>query len=317
MTAVEPSADGAADRQAGTPVADAVRPLPVVRSAVGGLLMGLAMLVPGISGGTMIVVMGLFDEFIESLADVTRFRLTRHNVAFLAIVGGSAVVAIVSLAGTLGWAVRFHRSAMYSIFIGMTLGGTPVLIRMLNRRVAAAPVGVCVGFGLMLAIALAEGGHPDKGERETASDVLVVVPNYGRDVTAGLLGMSAMVLPGVSGAYMLLILGRYETILTSISLAKRYLLSGGGEGDPAVFLRVIIPTAIGAAVSLVCLSNVLKWMLHRFRDATVGVLLGIVFGSVVGIWPFTDASGAREVLLGIALALTGFMTTFLLSRIKA
>ena len=76
-------------------------------------------------------------------------------------------------------------------------------------------------------------------------------------------------LPGVSGAYMLLILQRYETILASISLAKNYVLSGG-DGDPAVFLAVIIPTALGAIISLVLLSNVLKWLLHHYEKLTLG-----------------------------------------------
>ena len=135
-------------------------------------------------------------------------------------------------------------------------------------------------------------------------------------ISAGMLGMSAMVLPGVSGAYMLLILGRYETILAAVSVGKSYALSCGGQGDP-VFLQVVIPTVIGAVFSLVFLSNVLKWMLHRHRALTVGLLLGILLGSVVGIWPFDAASEAGDYGLGVFLAVVGFVATMLLSRISA
>lgn len=295
------------------------KPLPVVRAGLGGVLMGMAMLVPGVSGGTMIVVTGLYDEFIAGIADVTRLRLTRRNTAFLAIVGVGAAIAIAALAGTLSRAVTLHRSAMFSLFIGLTLGGGPLLFRMIHRPTASSIGGMFVGVGLMVAIAMTHTEPPDRAHiREAvARGQLVVSPNYARDAVAGALGMSAMVLPGISGAYMVLILGRYETILASIALAKTYAVSMGQDGDPWVFLPILIPTAVGAIVSLVLLSNVLKWMLHRHRNVTLGVLLGILLGSVVGIWPFGGASPPGDYLLGAVLAAAGFIATTLLSRISA
>jgi putative membrane protein len=266
----------------------------------------------------MIVVVGLYDEFIGSLADVTRLRFSKRNVAFLAVVGCAAAVAIATLAGTLSRAVTLHPGAMFSLFIGMTLGGTPLLFRMLRRPGIPAAIGLVLGIAIMLAVAITKEEPPDRAavRAAVASGEFVIHPAYGRDVTAGVLGMSAMVLPGVSGAYMLLILGRYETILAAVSMTKSYVLSAGGEGDPAVFLRVIIPTAVGAVFSLVLLSNVLKWMLRRHRDLTVGLLLGILLGSVVGIWPFDAASQVGDYVLGVFLAVVGFVATMLLSRIS-
>ncbi len=293
-------------------------PLPVARSVVGGILMGLANLVPGVSGGTMILVMGLYDEFITSVADVTRLRFTRRNVTFLTIVGAAAVISIVALAGTLSRAVTLHKGAMFSLFIGLTLGGAPLLVRMLERFTASSILGVVLGLGLMVAVASTNEGPRDKAAiREALTPgEFVVEPDYPRDLVAGALGMSAMVLPGVSGAYMLLVLHRYEAILASISLAKDYAVSLGREGDPLIFLRVVIPTGLGAAAGLILLSNLLKWMLHRHEKVTLGLLLGILLGSVVGIWPFDRTSEATDYLLGSGLAVAGFMCTLLLSRIR-
>ncbi|MHC4696307.1 MAG: DUF368 domain-containing protein [Planctomycetota bacterium] len=294
-------------------------PLPVVRSAIGGCLMGMANLVPGVSGGTMIVVMGLYEEFISSIADVTRFKFTKRNIVFLGIVGLVAVAAIAALAGTLSRAVTLHRGAMFSLFIGLTLGGTSVLFRMLDKINAASVVGAIVGLALIVGIALTNEEPPDREavRAAVARGTFVISPYYSRDVIAGVLGMAAMVLPGISGAYMFLILGRYEAILASISLAKTYVFSFGGEGDPLVFLRVVIPAAVGALLGLVVLSNFLKWMLHRHRHATVGLLLGILFGSVAGIWPFDRTSSPADFAIGAALAMAGFITTVFLSRIRA
>jgi putative membrane protein len=295
------------------------RPLPIARSVVGGVLMGLANLVPGVSGGTMILVVGLYDEFITSVADVTRLRLTRRNVTFLVIVGGAAATAIAALAGTLSRAVTLHQSAMFSLFLGLTLGGAPLLVRMLKGFTASSLIGVAVGLAAMIAIATTKEEPPDKEaiRAAVASGEFVIVPRYPRDVAAGALGMSAMVLPGISGAYMLLVLDRYETILASIAAAKDYVVSTGENGDPHVFLRVLIPTAIGAVVSLVLLSNLLKWLLHRHEKPTLGLLLGILCGAVVGIWPFDAASQAGDYTLGALLAVAGFSCTFLLSRLSA
>lgn len=301
------------------PVAPAPPPLPVVRSAVGGVLMGLANLVPGVSGGTMILVVGLYDEFITALADLTRLRFTRRNLLFIAIVGTAAAIAIATLAGTLSRAVTLHRSAMFALFIGLTLGGAPLLVRMLKKVDARAAIGIAIGLALMIAIVMTHDQPPDRGaiRASVAAGEFVIQPRYARDVAAGALGMSAMVLPGISGAYMLLILGRYETILASISLAKHYALSMGRDGDPAVFLGVLVPTAIGAVLSLVLLSNLLKWLLRRHERVTVGVLLGILLGSVIGIWPFDATSQVSDYLLGASLAVAGFFCTLMLSRISA
>lgn len=282
-------------------------------------MMGLANLVPGVSGGTMILVMGLYDEFITALADVTRFQFTRRNVVFLAIVGGAAAVAIAALAGTLSRAVTYHRSAMFSLFIGLTLGGAPLLARIIKRPSASAVTGLLIGLAIMATIAATkdEPKHAEALTETVAAGGVVIEPRYGRDVAAGALGMSAMVLPGISGAYMLLIVGRYETILASIDLAKDYALSLGREGDALVFLRVVIPTGLGAIASLVLLSNFLKWMLRRHQKLMLGLLLGILLGSVVGIWPFDAASQAGDYLLGAALGGAGFVSTLWLSKIKA
>ena len=295
------------------------RTLPVVRSAIAGVLMGLANLVPGVSGGTMIVVMGLYDDFIGSVADVTRLRFTKRGVIFLCIVAVAAAVAIASLAGTLSRAVTLHRSAMFSLFIGLTLGGAPLLIKMIHRVRASFVAGVVVGLAIMLTIAVTSEEPPNRDavKQAVAEGRFVVEANYTRDVIAGALGMSAMVLPGISGAYMLLILGRYETILAAVSMTKDYALSVGDKGEPAVFLSVIIPTAIGALIAIVGLSNFLKWMLHAHRDLTIGALLGILLGSVVGIWPFEQSSLPRGYLLGGVLVVSGFIATTALSRIRA
>ncbi|MBU0717338.1 MAG: DUF368 domain-containing protein [Planctomycetes bacterium] len=294
-------------------------PLPLARSGVAGVLMGLANLVPGISGGTMIVITGLYDEFIESIADVTRLHFTKRNLTFVGILACAAGLAIATLAGTLSRAVTLHPSAMYSLFIGLTLGGVPLLVKMLPRVTTGAVIGGVVGLSIMVTVAVTKDEPPNRDavREAVAQGTFVLEPAYERDVAAGILGMSAMVLPGISGAYMLLVLGRYETILAAIALAKTYAFSLGGEGELGTALRILVPTAIGAILSIVLVSNLLKWMLHRHRATTIGLLLGILGGSIFGIWPFEATSQMADYLFGLFLAVAGFAITLLLSRLSA
>ncbi len=104
--------------------------LLAVRGAIGGCLMGLANLVPGISGGTMLLAAGVYPGFISAIAEVTTFRFRPRSLILLASVVASAAIAILLLAGSVKGLVVDHRWIMYSLFIGLTLGGVPLVFRM-------------------------------------------------------------------------------------------------------------------------------------------------------------------------------------------
>ena len=103
-----------------------------VRGSIGGLLMGLANLVPGLSGGTMLLAVGVYPQVIRSVAEVSPFRFRARSLLLLACVIGAALLAIVTLAGVAKDLVIDYRWIMYSLFIGLTLGGAPLLWRMLR-----------------------------------------------------------------------------------------------------------------------------------------------------------------------------------------
>ena len=108
---------------------------------------------------------------------------------------------------------------------------------------------------------------------------------------SGLAASAAMILPGVSGGYLLLLLGQYEAILGTIDQLKRGLLgdgAGGGSDFALVLdsLTVVIPLGIGIVAGVAGVSNLLQWLLRRYAKATLGALLGLLFGAVVGLWPF-------------------------------
>jgi putative membrane protein len=252
----------------------------MVRAALGGVLMGLANLVPGISGGTMLLAAGIYPDFIESIADVTRFRFRARNLLVLGCVIVAAGLAILLLAGTVKTLVVEHRWIMYSLFIGLTLGGLPIVWRMIGRSSAGVWVGAGCGFLGMALLAWAQQSNAGTGGEGAAGMFMLLL--------AGVAGASAMILPGVSGGYLLLVLGQYVPILSAIDRFKEALKAGQMGDAIGVGLQVGLPVGIGVVVGIVGVSNVLGVLLKRFRKPTLGVLLGLLIGAVVGLWPFQD-----------------------------
>ncbi len=235
-------------------------PLRLARTAIAGALMGIANLIPGVSGGTMVLAMGLYQEFIDSVADVTAFRWGWRRVVFLGVLLCFAGGAIVGLAGLILYLLFHFPVAMYALFIGLTLGGAPTLVRSLRPIRADVVVATGVGLALMVGVVLLKHAQSEGFPH-----------NMAMDVVSGVVGATTMVLPGVSGSYMLLVLDQYGRVIGAVK-----------DFD----LKIIVPVGIGAVVGVIGLAHLLKVLLHRVPRATVGVLLGILLGSVIGLWPF-------------------------------
>jgi putative membrane protein len=242
--------------------------------------MGLANLVPGISGGTMLLAAGVYPAFISGIAELTRLRFRPRSLLTLGAIVATAALGILLFAGGVKALVVEHRWAMYSLFIGLTLGGVPLVWRMAQPANSSVALGAAGAFALMVAMSLTSAAG--SGGRE---------PDPGLFFVAGLAGASAMILPGISGGYLFLLLGVYEGILGTIDRLKTGLLgdASGSGFDLAVVLdsmTLVVPLGLGVLGGVVGVSNLLRWLLARYEKATLGALLGLLFGAVVGLWPF-------------------------------
>jgi putative membrane protein len=259
----------------------------MLRGAVGGTLMGLANLVPGISGGTMLLAAGVYPGFIEAIAEITTLRFKPRSLLLLGTIVAAAALGILLLAGAVKALVIDHRWIMYSLFIGLTLGGVPLVWRMARPIDRPLAIGAATAFGLMVVMAVSGGGASEAAGH-----------NYVLTFLAGLAASSAMILPGVSGGYLLLLLGQYESILGTVDQLKRGLLGDGAGVGPDLALivdalHVVVPLGLGILAGVIGVSNLLKWLLHRYAKATLGALLGLLFGAVVGLWPFQQGEAVQ------------------------
>lgn len=263
-------------------------PLTALRCGIGGVFMGLANLVPGISGGTMLLAAGVYPRFIESVADVSALRLRKNAIFTLACIAGCAFLAIISLAGVVKDLVVDHRWVMYSLFIGLTLGGVPVVWQLITAEGKRADGRVWGGFvgGLVGMSALALFQMQQTGGAENTGPLFMLL--------AGIAGASAMILPGVSGGYLLLVMGVYVPILSAIDAFKEGLKAVDIDAMMPPALQVVLPVGVGVLIGVAAVSNALKWTLERYERQTLGVLLGLLIGAVVGLWPFQASLAPEE-----------------------
>ena len=280
-----------------------IRPL---RAALGGVLLGLANLLPGVSGGTMLLALGLYPDFVRAVADVTTLRWRLRSVTFLGLVVAGAAVAILMAAGPVMTLVEHYRPMMYSLFIGFALGAVPFVVRC-ARPVSWATWSACgCALALMGGIAVLSPGV----EMDRAPALL--------HFAAGGTAAAAMVLPGISGSYLLLLFGEYEVVLGAIEAFRHSVVApmlGSGTFDAAAAraaAAVLTPFGLGVVLGVAAVSRVMSWTLSRFPSATYGILLGLLLGSIFGLWPFdvgTPPHGS-EIASALACALAGFLIAY-------
>jgi putative membrane protein len=234
-----------------------------------GLLMGAADIVPGVSGGTVAFITGIYDTLLGSIRAVDMAflsRLAKRDIAgawqhinggfLLALMLGIAT-SIFSLAQLVSWLLENHPVLLWAFFFGLILASALVLLREVNKWSAALVFCLLVGVAVAVTIALSPAMRLDMG--------------YVGVFLAAFLAICAMILPGISGSFILVLLGMYSTVLTAIK---------------SLDLAFILVFAVGAASGLLCFSRLLHWLLNRFHQATMALLTGFLFGSLAVVWPW-------------------------------
>ncbi len=237
--------------------------------ALKGCAMGMADVVPGVSGGTIAFISGIYEELLSSIrsADATalghllhlRFgELWRHiNGAFLLPVLTGIAIAIFSLARLMTYLLTNHPIAIWSFFFGLIMASALLVARQTTqwnwRTITALVVGAALAWWITVA-----------SPTETPDTWWFVM-------LSGAIAICAMILPGISGAFILLLLGKYQYIIHAV-----------GTFD----IPVLLIFAVGALAGIISFSHLLSWLLNHLHDITVATLMGFMIGSLNKVWPW-------------------------------
>lgn len=241
-----------------------------------GMAMGAADVVPGVSGGTVAFVTGIYDDFLNSLRSIrpatvkllfkegpaAAWRAINGNF-LLAVIAGIAT-SLFSFAGLISYCLQTYPLLVWSLFFGLILASAIYMFRQLESRGAGEWVALLVGLLIAWLISIVR-----------PSDF----PPYDWMLFfAGALAICAMILPGISGSFILLLIGAYPLFLHALKTPDLVMLS--------YFMA-------GCVVGLLSFSHFLGWLLRRFRAKTLALLTGFLFGSLSVIWPWKEVVQTR------------------------
>jgi len=239
--------------------------------ALRGMGMGAADVVPGVSGGTIAFITGIYEELINSIKniDLEALRLfftgrwrsfwLKINGAFLLAVFAGIFISVLSLARLLEYLLEHEAILIWSFFFGLVLASSYVVSRKISQWEYVKIVALVGGIGIAFYITSVTP--------TTTTDASWFV------VFSGALASCAMILPGISGSFILLLLGKYSFALHAVN--DRILLD-------------LMMLGVGAVVGLILFANLLSWLLKKYHDITIALLVGFMIGSLNKIWPWKE-----------------------------
>ena len=234
-----------------------------------GMSMGAADIVPGVSGGTMAFISGIYEELIESIKSFTpqNFLLflkgkwglffQRVNGTFLCTLGLGIGISGICLAQFIKFALDRYPVWVWSFFLGLILGSALVITKKVNQWHFNTLAGFLIGCGVAFGLTCLTPGNTSN------APWFVFI--------SGAVAICAMILPGISGAFILILLGKYQFILDAVSGFK---------------LMTLIIFFGGCGCGLLGFSHILSWFLARYRDITIAVLSGFMVGALNKVWPW-------------------------------
>ncbi len=233
--------------------------------------MGAADVVPGVSGGTIAFITGIYDTLLESIRRInpSLFSIVRErglkgafahiNGGFLIALFGGVFTSILTLAKLISWLLVEHPIPLWSFFFGLILVSVFHMLKQIEQKTLSRWVMLLLGVAFAYSI--------------TVLKPLAMEPTAVNVLFAGAIAICAMILPGISGSFILLLLGMYATVLGAV---KSFDI-----GVLALFL-------LGCIIGILSFSHVLSWLLKRFRDLTFTFLIGLMIGTLPKIWPWKE-----------------------------
>ena len=276
--------------------------------AIKGFIIGIANVIPGVSGGTLALVLGIYEKLIESISHfISKFK---KSVAFLFPILIGIALAFLSMSHLVTYCLDNYVFATVMLFFGAVLGGLPMLTKVIkNQKVTVTRVLVLlITFAFTIGLLFINGNHGQVSfENITLLNALLWI-------VVGAVASATMVIPGVSGSAFLMTIGYYEPFMNTIkSLTK----SGTDKGH-AILVLIIFLT--GILIGIVGISKVIGFLLKKYRVTTFWGIIGFVTASAIviiiqnfifgGIQKNLAGTGIMEYIIGIVLCALGFFTAY-------
>lgn len=291
----------------------------MLRYFVIGMFVGIANVIPGVSGGTLIVVFNIYDKLVNSITINLKklFQNWKFFVPFF--IGMAAGIVIFSK----GITILFDRFPIptFIFFIGLIIGSIPLLAgctfksneqhRFSAMKIFTLVISIIAGIAVIISFAFLETQFSDA---KAFNSIKAALPELDfllwiKLFIGGMLGAIAMIIPGISGSLLMLIIGVYTVILSAVS----GLLSGSTFFSSA---SILIPAGLGVLAGLFAGAKLISILIAKVPNYTYGVILGLIIGSAVILFPDLRGISTTSIIISILCLCAGFCLAFFSSRIS-
>lgn len=287
--------------------------MQVMKIFVKGMVIGIANIIPGVSGGTLALLLSIYERLITAIHNISLHTLTallglvkcnrrawevftaemrRIDAVFLILVELGAIASIVALANLMTFLLKNFHDPTYGFFLGLVAVSALVPYKLIKKKsvISGLMALLAVGGILLLTQSVSEDARLEKAQvkyemkKAKSAGMDEKVPDMSGDHSlpnlmfmfgVGVVGISAMILPGISGSFLLLLMGAYFEVLRAVTYLD---------------FIIIIAFSLGNVVGLLAFARILKYLLRHWYDYTMGFLVGLVLGSLWAIWPFKTSS---------------------------
>ena len=275
-----------------------------------GVVIGVANIIPGVSGGTMMVSMGVYDTLIHSITHLFK-EFWKSIKALLPYVVGM-LIGILAFASLISWGLENYELPTNTLFIGLILGGLAPLVKKINwKKINAAAV---IAFVLLFALIIWLGLQ----NRDNIQNAETIDMNVGQAFVMVLLGMVAsgtMIIPGVSGSLVLMLLGYYKAVTGALKTFGHALVhfDFAAMGQP---LLMLLPFLLGIVLGIFGVAKLIEWLTAKYPTATYCGVLGLVVASPIALLIQTNMSNLSVMLVVISVVtfVVGFAIAWLLAK---
>ncbi|MFZ3578893.1 DUF368 domain-containing protein [Virgibacillus sp. DJP39] len=260
-----------------------------------GMLMGASDVIPGVSGGTIAVLLGIYDRLIAAINGIFG-KEWKKQLGFLLPLGIGVGTAILLLSRLIEWLFEHYAGPTQFFFLGLIIGILPYLFHEAEAKSTfqVKHYGVLlIGAVIVGSMAFIQTSEPGVIENITTSTYILLF-------FSGMIASSAMILPGISGSFMLLIIGVYPTIIGAISNLK---------------LDVIAVVGVGIIIGLLVMSKIINFFLKNYRHGTFALIIGLVIGSIFVVYPGFPVNNELLILSVVTFA-GGLLVAYVLGRVE-
>ncbi|HEI5515184.1 TPA: DUF368 domain-containing protein [Staphylococcus aureus] len=269
-----------------------------------GFAMGTSDLVPGVSGGTIALLLGIYNQFIASISGIFSRRFWPSFTFLIPIIIGM-LLAMGSLSNLFNYLLSQHHIPTMFFFGGLIIGIVPYLLKISNYKTSFTTkhyMMVIAGIAILIVITLMNNGDKHAGETLTLSTGLII-----KYFIAGMCASSAMLLPGISGSFMLLVFGVYGTVMLAISEVVKLNFTG---------LPILLAVGFGVLAGFIISSKIIQYFLTHHKLMTFALIISFVVGSLFAVFPGLPTNIVMW-FVSLVVFIIGFIVSLTLGRITA